>query len=334
MNRQNIPKLSVVVCTYNRAELLRQALESLACQSLGRELFEIVVVDNHSTDGTQAVTRAFQQEHPSIQFILAYEAEIGLGHARNRGWRQAKGLYIAFMDDDAKADPHWLKHALEIFGKVSPSPLGIGGPIFPHYAFSKPCWFKDEYEIRSWGSCSRELEYGETFSGSNMIIRRDLLAKLGGFDVRVGMKGTRLSVGEETALFQRLWKDHSRGALYYSPELVVYHAVGQNKMRVLYHLKRAFVTGKVWYFQNGPRAILERLRFVRQTVRAIRLLSSEAIKSFRSFPDHHNWIIERLSPVALEAGRLLGVLGAIAPLQHGDMGGYGGIGPTPRSHIE
>lgn len=329
-----MPKLSVVVCTYNRAKLLQQALESLACQSLGQELYEIVVVDNHSTDRTQAVALAFQQEHLLIQFVLAYEAEIGLGHARNRGWHQAKGLYIAFMDDDAKADPHWLRHALEIFEKVTPPPLGIGGPIFPHYAFSKPRWFKDEYEIRSWGTFSRALESGETFSGSNMIIRRDLLAKLGGFDVRVGMKGTRLSVGEETALFQRIWKDHGRGALYYSPELVIYHVVGQNKMRVRYHLKRAFVTGKVWYFQNGPRAILERLRFVRQTMRAIRSLCAEAIKSFRSFPDYHNWIVERLSPVALEVGRLLGGLGAISPAQHGEMPGISRVGLTSRSHME
>ncbi len=327
-------RISVVVCTYNRTELLRGALESLIHQSLDRERYEIIVVDNNSTNNMQTAVQEFQRREPSCHFTLVYEPELGLGHARNAGWRRAKGTFVGFMDDDAKADPQWLKFALEVFDRVTPSPIAVGGPIFPYYVSQKPSWFKDEYELRSWGASSRPLESGETFSGSNMIVRRDILEALGGFDVRVGMKGNRVSVGEETALFQKIWKVHGPGLLHYSPRLVVYHAVAGNKMRVSYHVRRAFVTGQVWYFQNGPRPLRERVRFLRQTVRAIRILCASAFKGFRSCPDYHNWAVERLSPVALEVGRLLAGLGASIPVWQRGLPPYKQAMGSPGSHTE
>jgi glucosyl-dolichyl phosphate glucuronosyltransferase len=315
--------ISVVVCTHNRAKILRQALESLALQSLDRQKYEIVVVDNRSSDRTQMVIREFEIKEPSCRLTLMYEPTLGLSHARNAGWGGAKGAFVAFMDDDAKADAHWLEWALESFRDIKPSPVAVGGPIFPYYISQKPSWFKDEYELRSWGKSPRWLSAGETFSGSNMIIRRDILEALGGFDVRVGMKGKRISVGEETALFQKLWDSgRASGALHYSPRLVIYHAVGGNKLRAFYHVRRAFVAGQVWYLQNGPKMLRERARFIRQTIRAIGLLGASAFKGFRSYHDYHNWVVESIAPLALEVGRLLGGFGASVPV-------WQGRGPVP-----
>lgn len=307
------PHFSVVVCTHNRVDLLRQCLTSLTCQSISAELFEVVVVDNRSTDHTRMMVGAFQKEHPTHRVVLIYEPELGLGWARNAGWRQARGVCVAFLDDDAKADSRWLEHAWACFEQVRPVPVAVGGPILPYYAGSKPEWFKDEYELRTWGEHPRMLDRRESLSGSNMIIQKDVLERFDGFDVRVGMKGKRISVGEETALFSRIAGSDVGGSCFYSPRLVVYHVVGASKMRATYHVVRAFATGQVWYFLNGPKAFRERLRFIRMTVRTIKELTTTAVKQFRTFQDSRNWVIERIAPVALEIGRLVAGLGVCLP---------------------
>jgi glycosyltransferase involved in cell wall biosynthesis len=292
---------------------LRQCLTSLACQTISAELFEVIVVDNRSTDGTQMMVGAFQREHPAHRVVLIYEPELGLGWARNAGWRQASGMYVAFIDDDAKADSHWLEHAWACFKEIRPVPVAVGGPILPYYTESKPGWFKDEYELRTWGEHPRVLDRRESLSGSNMIFQKGVLERFGGFDVRVGMRGKRISVGEETALFSRIAGSHVGDSLFYSPRLVVYHVVGASKMRASYHVVRAFAAGQVWYFLNGPRTFRERMRFIRMTLRTIRKQTATAMKQFRAFQDSRNWIIERIAPVALEIGRLVAGLGVCLP---------------------
>lgn len=300
--------ISAVICTHNRADLLKQALESLVAQSLGEDQYEIIVVDNRSTDATPAIVAACQQAAPSCRIQRVYEPQLGLGCARNTGWRQGVGAYVAFMDDDAKADPHWLEYAVRCFGEIFPRPVAVGGPIFPYYDAPKQAWFKDEYEVRSWGDSERFLRRGESFSGSNMIFRRDALEVFGGFDVRVGMKGTMISVGEETSLFQKIAA--SVGSceglpLYYSPRMLVYHVVAARKMHVRYHLHRAFATGRDWYILNGPTEFRACVRFLRDTARAIRDRTMSAVMRFQAFPNYRNWMVECVSLVVIDLGRFL-----------------------------
>ena len=152
------PKISVAVCTYNRAELLRGALQSLVEQSLDKALYEVLVVDNASTDHTSDVVRLFQCANPELEIILVSEARQGLGYARNTGFNNSKGAYVAFMDDDTRSDKNWLKLALDCFEHVRPTPWSVGGPVFPFYDSPKPAWFKDEYETDTWGDTPRFLK--------------------------------------------------------------------------------------------------------------------------------------------------------------------------------
>jgi glycosyltransferase involved in cell wall biosynthesis len=302
------PVISAVICTHNRAGLLRLALESLVCQTLDPDRYEIIVVDNRSTDNTKEVVAAYQTANVTRRIRLIHESQLGLGYARNAGWQQGCGDYVAFMDDDAKADTGWLELAVRYFEQAIPTPVAVGGPILPYYPTPKSSWFKDEYECRSWGDNERLLRLGESFSGSNMIFRRDLLQRFGGFDVRVGMRGTHLSVGEERALFEKM-VESSRGLdslpLYYSPRLIVYHAVGANKMCASYHLRRAFATGRDLYVLNGPKEFRALMRHLRLTAIAIKDHAVGAVRQYRDFPDYRNWIVESASYVALELGRLL-----------------------------
>src|SRR4029077_10495906 len=102
----NPPNVSIVVCTHNRAAMLRDALESLLrIETAGKFSYEIVVVDNASTDGTAQTVASLRQTAPVLRYV--YEAKKGIATARNRGLRESKGEWIAFFDDDQLADPRW-----------------------------------------------------------------------------------------------------------------------------------------------------------------------------------------------------------------------------------
>ena len=243
MAAETRPLISAVVCTYNRAALLEGAIMSLTEQTLDRSQYEILVVDNNSTDETPQAVREVQASYPSATIRYLLEPRQGLGHARNTGVAHARGRYVAFLDDDAQAPDGYLVRALALFEEVQPTPWVVGGPIHPFYPTPKPAWFRDAYEIRSWGPVSRFLDPGEWFSGSNMVFRRELIQGYGGFATDKGMAGGTLSVGEETALFQRMWGGYESPLLHYCPDLVVYHAVPSEKMRPGYHLKRHLAHG-------------------------------------------------------------------------------------------
>lgn len=303
------PIISVVVCTHNRAPSLCQALDSLAGQTLDLTMYEVVVVNNCSTDETPAAVRAYQADGgPCVR--LVDEPALGLGHARNRGWQAAQGNYVAFMDDDARADPEWLQRALDLFEKSRPAPIAVGGQIRPWYVSPKPAWYKDEYEVRTWGQEARSLSPGESFSGSNMMFAKRMLEQVGGFDVAVGMRGERVSMGEETVLFNNIWATLGHQAiLVYDPQLIVYHAVGRQKMTVRYHLSRWFVAGQVASRLDAPASFHERLSRLRTGATAIRHLMRSALEQRDLFMDRRSWMVERLGPVALESGRLLAGMG-------------------------
>jgi glycosyltransferase involved in cell wall biosynthesis len=310
------PTISVVVCTHNRAALLAQALDSLIGQTLDRTAYEVIVVNNCSTDETPAVVHDYQAKAAYGCIRLLDEPALGLGYARNRGWQAALGRYVAFMDDDAKAEAGWLERALALFENSRPSPVAVGGQIRPWYVSPKPSWYKDDYEVRSWGPVARRLGHGESFSGSNMIFSRDILLAVGGFDVEVGMRGERVSLGEETVLFKNIWDHLGDQALFlYAPDMIVYHAVNRQKMTPRYHLSRWFVAGQIACRLEAPASWRERLSRLREGVTAIRRLLRSAFEQRQLFADHRCWIVERLGPVALESGRLLAGMGVHVPVR-------------------
>ncbi len=173
--------ISVVLCTYNRVELLQDALKSLLEQSLDKSLYELVVVDNASTDHTRDILKNYKLASIQPEIILLSEPNQGLDYARNTGWRHARGAYVAFIDDDCMATKDWLQSLWNCFEHVHPSPWSVGGPIMPVYDAPKPIWFKDSYETSAWGEQPRLLKRRESFTGCNMAFRKDILKKYGGF---------------------------------------------------------------------------------------------------------------------------------------------------------
>jgi glucosyl-dolichyl phosphate glucuronosyltransferase len=245
------PRISVVLCTYDRAQSLQRTLRTLVDQSVPRAEYEVLVVDNRSTDATCAVVHDIQADHPECRIRLLHEDRPGLNHARNTGLQQARGRYVAFTDDDVRLPEDWLQVALSAFEAVEPAPLGLGGPVFPFYAVERPAWFKDEYETDTWGDVERFLVPGESFSGNNMFFRKEALQSIGGFVPGLDMEGCWIGVAGDTHVFERIWRAEPLARLYYLPGLEVLHAVPPYRMRIGYIVKRLFVTGQSWHARQG-----------------------------------------------------------------------------------
>ncbi len=234
--------ISVVVCTYNRSDLLKSCLHSLNEQTINRNQYEVIIVDNNSTDQTEEVADSFTKQY--INFRYCKELKQGLSHARNRGYKEACGKYVAYVDDDCKLPEQWLAVAKEIIDKVSPSVLG--GPFFPFYLTPKPLWFRDEYESGQYikSNVAHVLQQNEYLSGGNIFFQRVLLESLEGFDVNLGMSGKKMAYGEETALQKRIRNTKPDALIYYAPNLYAYHLVRPEKMVFKSIVRQRFTNGR------------------------------------------------------------------------------------------
>lgn len=294
-------RLSVVVCTYNRADLLPACLGSLAAQTAGRADFEVIVVNNNSTDGTQGIAEGFAGREAN--FRVVGEAAQGLSNARNRGWQEAKGAYVAYIDDDAKATPDWVARTLD-FLKNHPGAAAVGGPYRAFSPVPVPNWFKVEWG--SWSLCDTLGPISDEgwISGTNMVFRRDLLEATGGFDPALGMVGTQIGYGEEVALVRRLVREGH--AVFFNPAMVVEHMIAPYKFRVRWWLASAYANGKAYRKMHRH----ERTSVLRALLR-VGLEAYLALKRFALCGESHmkTRIIVAVCPLAWRVGILISVVG-------------------------
>lgn len=240
MSRYDTIIISVVVCTLNRSQLLRNCLESLASQNLAIKHFEVIVVDNGSTDDTAAVIKEYIFSQKNFRGFK--EDHQGLSYARNRGWKEAIGHYVAFIDDDAEATTDWVAR-IKAFIERCPQIPAFGGPYESFSLVTVPRWFPPTYGSWSLGTEERPVSIGkEWINGTNMIFKKEVLSELGGFNSNLGMSGRSISYGEETRLLLEL-KSKSM-PVYYVPDIRVRHLLSAYKMRLSWLLSASYKLGK------------------------------------------------------------------------------------------
>lgn len=286
--------LSIVICTHNRADLLRGAIQSVLGQDYPIENYELIIVDNNSTDFTRAIVEDFSSQHTHVRYIM--ETKIGLSHARNHGWKEAKGKYIGFLDDDCKVSSGWLSNALRVAKDIAPH--AFGGPYYAFYNSPKPVWFKDEYGSHVQGDTPRALTENEYLDGGNMFIRRDLLVRYAGFHSELGMKGERIAFGEETYLLKRLRAEVKNSVLYYDPSVFVYHLVRAEKLDLWAAPKRFFISGMYANrinFDNARMGILRLLVLFVQVFLDIIWSFTQGLfaRDKKKYPYFQNYIYEK-----------------------------------------
>lgn len=237
------PLLSVVICTFNRANLLSGCLAELLRQAPGIQagVLDILVVDNNSSDDTAQVCARFISEWARLRYV--FEPSQGLSQARNRGATESSATYVGYLDDDAIPGPEYLRNLVAVLATHAPDIAG--GPIFPFYTSPKPFWFQDELEVRQHARGTGFFDC--PVSGGNFIIRRELLLRLGMFSTDYGMLGGKLRLGEERNLIERYRAANSSEGrrIYYSQDCFIYHHVPAEKMKLGYFLHRAFESGRL-----------------------------------------------------------------------------------------
>lgn len=197
---------SIVVCTYNRAESLKDTLAALArLEAPPTRPWEVIVVDNNSRDHTRQVVEAMQQTWTRLRYV--FEPAQGLSHARNRGIAEAAGAVILFTDDDVLPEPDWLVTTLAGLDKYGAD--ACGGYIAPIWETPPPDWLTERFygflAVRTDRSDDYPIEAASQAPfGANMAIRKAVFDKVGGFDTRRGRKGTVLASGEDSEMFERI----------------------------------------------------------------------------------------------------------------------------------
>jgi glycosyltransferase involved in cell wall biosynthesis len=239
-------KLSIIICSYNRASYIEAAFDSLYNQSSGLDSFETIIIDNNSTDNTADVFEKWRANHSNGSFTYLTESKQGASFARNTGAANAKGQWLCFMDDDAIANSNYVENIIKHI-ETKPDAVGFGGRIIPKYIPAEPKWMS--YYVSSlvgnfdYAPIACAFEHGKYPLESNMIVRKDIYDAIGGFNTELpGVVGTLRIGGEGKELFYKILAlGHS---IYYDPSICVQHVVEVKKLTSEYMYRVASGIGR------------------------------------------------------------------------------------------
>ncbi|HEY0057705.1 MAG TPA: glycosyltransferase [Flavisolibacter sp.] len=240
------PRISVVICSYNRADYIINAIDSLARQTVLPECFEVIVVDNNSKDNTESLVLEYIAQHPHIDISYLLETRQGASYARNTGAAKSRGQLLCFMDDDAVAEKDYLEKILHFFDE-HPDAAGLGGRIIPLYIPAKPAWMSHHVSslVGNFDYAPEQTVFapGKYPLESNMIVQKALFNAIGGFNTALpGVVGTLRIGGEGKDFFLRL---HAlRKPIYYHPQVIVHHVVEVAKLTREYMYRVASGIGR------------------------------------------------------------------------------------------
>lgn len=225
-------KLSIVVATYNRSQSLLRTLRSVVGQTAPAEQWECVVVNNNSTDDTEAVFADFARENPTFDLRMVTETKQGLSNARNCGIAASVGDYIAIVDDDETLEDSFVESYIEFFDSF-PTAMAAGGAVKACYESARPRWMSrfTEQMIAN----PLDLDIAVTLfpqnrvpAGGNMAFRREVFDRVGLFNPQLGRNGKSLVGGEENDIFARLRR--AGELLYFVPNAAIFHHIPDSKL--------------------------------------------------------------------------------------------------------
>ena len=243
MHSAGNPAVTVIISTYNRRDSLVRAVRSVLEQEAGTPRFEVVVVDNNSSDGTADALAELQAADVRLRY--AFEGRQGLSYARNRGIGEARAPIVAFTDDDVRVAPNWVSEIVRAFER-HPDADFVGGRVLPAWPFDPPEWLTPA----NWSPLALQ-EYPRPFRshagrqvclvGASLAFRREVFDRIGLFAVEFQRVEDGIGSTEDHELLRRLWAQGGQGV--YAPEVVVTAEVQPERMTKAYHRR--------WYRGHG-----------------------------------------------------------------------------------
>jgi len=254
-----MPKLSVIICTYNRADSIKEILDCLSFQEF-IENFEIIVVDNNSQDNTKSLVGSFELKFNG-KLRYYFEPKQGKTYALNLGIKESRGEIIVFIDDDCLVDKDHLFKIDQAFQEYGAEIGIVGGKILPLWGkVTKPEWiidlksgwwsnsfFNGPMGIFDYGDKPFIIDHGRgihsnvTFFGANTAIRKKLLDQYGYFN-------NEKRVGEDTEMCLRLFEAGIKGL--YAPQVIVRHKIETEKITPEYFYHWYYLRGKLLEIQD------------------------------------------------------------------------------------
>ena len=222
--------ISVIVCTYNRAEYIYECLSRLS-KNVSSCVWEIILINNNSTDDTAKECERFVNDCCPTNYSYFVEARQGLSYARNRGIKEARGEWLVFLDDDAFVEADYIDN-LQRDLSAHPDAGAFGGRIIPKFEGTTPNW------LNPWSmSFVSALDKGDTIclfeagsypTGANMGISRNAIEKCGLFNTELGRNGGIILLGgEEKDIFNRI--NTAGFSIYYFPDITVRHIIPEHR---------------------------------------------------------------------------------------------------------
>ncbi len=287
--------LSIVICTYDRLEILQDCLSSVRAQEgVSTDDYELIIVNNYA-DQDDLLRRDLSL---AANWKVITVPSPGLSIARNAGIAIAKGEWIGFVDDDALMPSDFLRQAKSIIDTKEYD--CFGGDIRSWWKYPRPRWLVEDY-----GNKPRLSEHRITLTegynwGSNIFIKKDALKHIGGFPEYIGMKGKKIGYAAENIVQQKLREqDYSIG---YDPDFYIDHLVHSDKLKMSWHIKAAYATAR------DGRSIYPIDYTFSGFAKTLRRIIAAPIKGFFSLPksDYYwqNWYLDSVIPWAQLIGKL------------------------------
>ncbi len=230
--------LTIIICTYDRNNIIDHCLESITNQSADINLFDVLIVNNCNRFEVQGELEEMIKKYDNVSLIK--EQATGLSKARNSGANAARTEWIGYIDDDCKPPRDFITKALQI---IRNHHFGcFGGHIESWWLYDRPRWLDEEY-----GSKPKLivdiLTIEENYLwGGNIFFKKAILHEVGGFDENAGMKANKIGYSAENKVQMRLReKGHKIG---YDSNLIVGHLVAPHKLKLFWHLKAAYAEGR------------------------------------------------------------------------------------------
>jgi len=230
-------RVTVAVITYNRARQLRQALSGIVRQDYPSDRWELLVIDNNSTDDTRDVVASFVTAMPAPRRIA--ETRQGLDFGRNRAVEEARGDLIVLVDDDVLVEPDWLAQLVAPFSSESAHRIGVvGGEVTPVFPDGLPAWQEGAHRPLGFRNDTGPLPPNQAPVGANFAFPKWVFVRFGSFDTRLDRQGSRLFGGGDSQMIRRLRAVGLEA--WFVPGAKVLHQIPAERLTLGYSLRHAF----------------------------------------------------------------------------------------------
>lgn len=292
--------VSFAICTYNRDFIIQECIDSIYAEGYDLTQFEVLLIDNNSTDSTSLIATSYQQKYSNFRYIQ--EKKQGLSFARNNAYQQAQSPWVFYIDDDATVGEKFIEKTIAIIQHYSFD--AFGGRYYAWYKYGKPKWLPNDFGQNKELLPKIGLIMEGFLSGGILCIKKEWLEKTNGFSHQLGMTGTKTAYGEEDQ-----WQIQARklGAkIGFVPDLYINHCVLPYKLKLGWHLKAEFQHGvaiqQIYQFNSFLYCMIRRPIFTIGSSLLKKL--PKAIYYILSKSDYYwqNIILDCIAPIMVSLG--------------------------------